>query len=52
MVVSIFSILDKDNSERFFEINFLLADVKPDIVLGIFFQIMSDANVDFRALDL
>ncbi len=33
MVVSTFSVLDKDGRERFFEESFLLADVRLDIVL-------------------
>ena len=33
MVVSTFSLLDKDGWERFFKESFLLADVKPDTVL-------------------
>ena len=44
--------LDKDNKERFFEKNFLLTDVKPDVVLGMFFLTMINANVDFQAWDL
>ncbi len=52
MVVSTFSVSDKDGRKRFFEKSFLLADVKPDIVLGIPFLIMSNANVDFQAWDL
>lgn len=32
MIVSTFSILDKDSRARFFKDSFLLADVKPDIV--------------------
>ncbi len=44
--------LDKDGRERFFEENFLLADVKPDIVLRIPFLTMSNADVDFQAWDL
>ncbi len=34
MVASTFSMLDKDSRERFFKESFLLADDKPDIVLG------------------
>ncbi len=52
IVVSTFSILDKDGKERFFEKSFLLADVKPDIVLGMPFLIMSNADVDFQTQDL
>ena len=52
MVVSTFSVLDKDNRERFFEESILLADVKPEIVFGIPFLIMSNANIDFQARNL
>ena len=49
IVVSIFSVLDKDGRERFFEESFLLADVKPNIVLGMHFLTMSNADIDFQA---
>ena len=52
MIVSTFFVLDHDGRERFFEENFLLADVKLNIVLGILFLIMSNADVDFQAQDL
>ncbi len=52
MVVSTFSILDKDGRKRFSEENFLLADVKPNGVLGMPFPIISNAGVDFQARDL
>ncbi len=52
MVVSTFSVLNKDNRERFFEESFLLADIKRDIVLGMPFLIISNADVDFQAWDL
>ncbi len=52
MVVSIFLVSDKDGRERFFEESFLLADVKPDIVLGIPFLTMSNINIDFQARNL
>ncbi len=52
MVVSTFSVSDKDGRERFFEESFLLADVKPDVVLGMPFLTMSNADVDFQARDL
>ena len=47
MLVSTFSLSDKDDRERFFEESFLLADVKPDIVLGMLFLTMSNADIDF-----
>ncbi len=52
MVVSTFSVLDKDGRERFFEESFLLADIKPDIVLGMPFLTISNADVNFQAWDL
>ena len=51
MIVSTFSVLDKDGRKRFFEENFLLADVKPEIVLGMPFLTMSNSDVDFQAWD-
>ena len=52
MVISTFSVLDKDGRERFFEKSFLLADVKLNILLGISFVTMSNADIDFQARNL
>ncbi len=52
MVVSTFSVSDKDDRERFFEESFLLADVNPDILLAMPFLTMNNADVDFRTRDL
>ena len=52
MVVFTFSVLDKNGKERFFEESFLLADVKPEIVLGMPFLTMSNVDIDFQAQDL
>ncbi len=52
MVVSTFSVSDKDGRERFFEKSFLLADVSPNIMLGMPFLTMSNADIDFQAWDL
>ena len=52
MVVSTFSVLDKDERERFFKKSFLLADINPDVVFGIPFLTISNADVDFQARDL
>ena len=52
LIVSTFSLLDKDGRERFFEESFLLADVKPKVVLGMLFLTMSNADVDFQARNL
>ena len=52
MVISTFSVLDKDDRERFFEESFLLADVKLERVFQIFFLTMSNTDVDFQAWNL
>ena len=52
MVVSTFFISDKDGKERFFEENFLLADVKSNIIIRMFFLTLNNADVDFLAQDL
>ena len=52
MVVSIYSMLDKDGRERIFEENFLLVNVKPEIVFGMLFLTMINADVDFQAWNL
>ncbi len=52
MVVSTFSVLDKDGRKKFLEKSFLLGGVKPNIVLGILFLTMSNVNIDFQAWDL
>ncbi len=43
---------NKDGRERFFEESFLLADVKPDIVLWMPFLTISNTDIDFQARDL
>ncbi len=52
MVVSIFFMSDKDDKERFFKESFLLADIKLDIILGIFFLTIGNSDIDFQARDL
>ena len=49
IIVSIFSISDKDDREKIFEKNFLLADIKLDIVVEILFVTISNTNVNFQA---
>ena len=46
--VSTFLILNKDGEETFFEASFLLARIKPNIVLGITFLAISNANIDVQ----
>ena len=52
MVVSTFFVSDKDSKESFLEESFLLADVKPNIVLEMRFLTMSNTNIDFQPRDL
>ena len=52
IVVSTFSMSDKESRERFFEESFLLASLKSDTVLGMPFLTMSNADVDFQARNL
>ena len=52
MVVCTFSVSDKDDRERFFKESFLLANVKPEIILEMLFLTMNNADVDFQARDL
>ena len=49
MVVFAFFVLDKDNKKRFFEENFLLTDVKSDVIFGKLFLTMNNVNVEFQA---
>ena len=51
MIVFTFFISDKNSRERFFEESFLLADVKPDVVLEMPFLTMSNIDVDFQVWD-
>ena len=52
MVVAAFSVLDKANRIRFFEEISLVANVSPEVVLGMPFLTLSDANVDFSGRKL
>ncbi len=52
MVVSTFSVSNKNDRKRFFKESFLLADVKSDIMLKIFFLIMSNIDINFEAQNL
>lgn len=52
IVVFIFSVLNKDSRESFFEESVFLTKVKPDVVLGMPFLTISIVNVDFQARDL
>ena len=52
IVVSTFSMVNKDDKEGLFEESFLLADVKSDIVLRMPFLTINNADVDFQAQNL
>ncbi len=52
IVVSIFFILDENSRERFYKENFLLPNVKPDVIFGMFFLTMNNADSNFQAWDL
>ncbi len=44
--------MDKNGKKRFLEESFLWADIKSNIVLGMLFITMSNADIDFQAQDL
>ena len=52
MVVAAFSVENKANQVRFFEETFLVANVSPEIVLGMLFLTLSGANVGFSSREL
>ena len=47
IVVAAFLVVDKANRVRFFEETFLVANVSPEVVLGMLFLTLSGANIDF-----
>ena len=47
MIVSTFSMLDKYGEKRFLKNCFVLAEIKPDIVFGTLFLIISNADINF-----
>ena len=47
MVIAAFSVTDQANKVRFFEETFLIPNVSPDVVFGMPFFTLSDADVDF-----
>ncbi len=52
MVVFNFAMSDKNGRERFLKESFLLANVRPDMVFGMPFLTINNADVDFQARDL
>ena len=47
MVVAAFLMKNKANQVKFFEETFMMANVSPEVVLGMFFLTLSRADVDF-----
>ena len=52
MLVAAFSVTDQADRIRFFEEIFLIANVSPDVVLGMPFLILSDADIEFPKKEL
>ena len=52
MVVAVFLMENRANRVRFFEETFLMANVSPEVVLGMPFLTLSNADVDFSGRDL
>ena len=52
MIVSVFSMTDKANRVKFFEETFLVANVSPKVVFGMFFLTLSAADIDFLGWEL
>ena len=52
IVVAAFSVVDKANRVKLFEETFLIANVSPEVVLGILFLTLNSANVDFSSRKL
>ena len=52
IVITAFSVTDKANQVRFFEETFLVANVGPEVVLGMSLFILSDTDVDFSGWEL
>ena len=52
MVVVVFLMIGKANQVRFFEKIFLVANISPEVVLGMPFLTLSGANVNFLGREL
>ena len=52
MVVAAFSVEDNANRVKFFEETFLVANISPEVVLGMSFLILSNADIDFSGREL
>ena len=47
IVVTTFLLTDKANWLKFFEETFLVANISPKVVLGMFFLTLSNININF-----
>ena len=52
IVVATFLVIDKINHVRFYKKTFLVANVSPEVVFGMFFLTLSSANIDFLDWEL
>ena len=52
IVIAAFSVTDQADRVRFFEETFLVANVSPDVVLGMSFLTLSGADIDFPKKEL
>ena len=52
IVVAVFLVMHKINQVRFSEKTFLVANVSPERVFGMFFLNLSDADIDFLDQEL
>ena len=52
IVISIFSVLDKDGRKSFFEESLLLADIKPNVRLEMPFLTISNIGINFQTQTL
>ena len=52
MVVAAFLVEDKANRVRFFEKTFLVANISPEVVLGMPFLTLSGTDIDFSSREL
>ena len=52
MIVVAFSVEDKADQLKIFQETFLVANVSPEVVLGMFFLTLSGADVDFSDREL
>ena len=52
IVIAVFLVKNKANQVRLFEKTFLMANVNPEVVLGMFFLTLSSADIDFLGREL